>query len=128
MAILINNNKSMFRKQPKEINEGNREYKRYLLNADKLKIEKRATQMLFRLIEGESKALYLLGIEDDGTVRGLTKIELEITLTNIEKIAKSINAEIKKIRIYVGGLGNVATVRIILPSDEYNKILDNYYW
>ena len=118
----------VFRKQPPEINEGNREYKRYLIQTEKKKLDKRATQMLFRLIEGEGKALYLLGIEDNGDVRGLTKDELVLTLNNIKLIAKSIDADIKKIRIYKGGLGNVVTVRLTLPKDKYNEIIENYYW
>lgn len=125
MTILINR---VFRKQPPEMNEGNREYKRYLIQNDKNKLDKRATQMLFRLIEGEGKALYLLGIEDNGDVRGLTKEELVLTLNNIKSIAKSIDADIKKIRIYKGGLGNVVTVRLTLPKDKYNEIIENYFW
>jgi len=59
--------------QPPEKEYGNKEYKRYLINhpnnnQEKF-IEKRATQMLFRLIEGNSKAIYIFGVEDNGIIK-----------------------------------------------------------
>ena len=55
--------------QTPEKEEGNKEYKRYLKckkNYEKEFIEKRASQMLYRLIEGKGKAIYLLGVDDNG--------------------------------------------------------------
>ena len=114
-------------KQPPERDYGNKEYKRYLINHPKNKpelfIEKRATQMLFRLIEGEGKALYLFGIEDNGDIRGMNKKQLDGTISNLKKIAKSIKANIKNFRIYTGGKGYVCTARIQLPCEIFTKIL-----
>ena len=71
-------------KQPPEKEYGNKEYKRYLKNHPKNNqerfIEKRATQMLYRLIEGNGKALYLFGIDDDGEIVGMSKEELDSTI------------------------------------------------
>ena len=52
-------------KQPPEKEEGNKEYKRYLLcknpspKIQKDFISKRASQMLYRLVEGRGKAVYM---------------------------------------------------------------------
>ena len=70
--------------QPRELYYGNREYKRHLIINEATKpahmrhnlsrlLEKRGTQMLFRLREGNGKAVYLVGVEDNGrTDKGLT--------------------------------------------------------
>ena len=116
-------------KQPPEKEYGNKEYKRYLKNHPKNNqerfIEKRATQMLYRLIEGNGKALYLFGIDDDGEIVGMSKEELDSTIFFLEKIAKSISAKIKKFRIYTGGKGFVGTARIHLPIELLQKIMDS---
>ena len=42
--------------------------------SEKIKINKRSTQLLFRLSEGEGKALYAIGLEDDGIVYGINEM------------------------------------------------------
>lgn len=115
-------------KQPPENEYGNKEYKRYLINhpknCPKRFIEKRGTQMLFRLIEGDGKALYLFGVDDNGEIRGMSKNELDSTIEYFKKIVLSISAKIKKLRIYTGGIGFVCTARIELPSKILNKIVN----
>lgn len=127
-------------KQPPECDFGNTEYKIYLSpymrkNKKKKKnvptltfqnyIENKSSQLLFRLIEGKGKALYLLGIEDNGSVRGMTVEEMMMTLDNIKLMVQQINAKIKIIRVYEGGIGHVCTVRIFLPVEEYLKKVKN---
>ena len=116
-------------KQPPENEFGNKEYKRYLINhpknCPKKFIEKRATQMLFRLIEGEGKALYLFGVDDDGKIREMNKKELDTTIYYLKKIVLSISAKIKKLRIYISENGFICTVRIVLPNIIFNNIMDN---
>jgi GTPase len=109
--------------QPKEKYYGNREYKYKIINIDDIKIEKRATQCLFRLHEGNGKALYLLGVNDNGNVKGILLVDLLESIKNIIKIVSRINAIIKKINIYV--ICNVkntycAVIRI-------NKDIDKIY-
>ena len=55
--------------------------------------------MLFRLIEGDGKALYLFGVDDNGEIRGMSKNELDSTIEYFKKIVLSISAKIKKLRI-----------------------------
>jgi len=115
-------------KQKKELHNGNREYKIYLdsgnnesknelkqyknkskniidnLRKQKLinKINKRASQLLYRLEEGHGKALYMIGVKDNGTVEG---IEIELlfkSLNFLYKMVEIVNAKIQNIRIYKG--------------------------
>jgi len=101
--------------QPPENEEDNREYKRHLIplkRNEKFFYYKRATQMKYRLHLGNGKALYIIGIEDNGSNNGVTQNELEISLKNITTITEIIKANIKNIRIYNGLTGKIATVRI----------------
>lgn len=86
--------------QPPEKYYGNREYKRKIIKCDKSKIVKRSTQLLFRLYEGNGKALYLIGIDDDGIIYGLSKEELLHSFNNFYNITKMANCSIKKATIY----------------------------
>ena len=125
--------------QPPELDYGNTEYKIFLAPQIRKKknnpnlyylylhnfIQNKSTQMLFRLLEGKGKALYLLGIEDNGTVRGMSEKEMKKSLENIKLMAKQINATIRIIRVYNGGIGHVCTVRIVLPDKIYHEKVKN---
>lgn len=115
--------------QPPEKEYGNKEYKRYLINHPKNNqkkfIEKRATQMLFRLIEGEGKALYLFGVEDNGIIKEMNELQLNKTIFYLKKITKFIKANIKKIRIYKSKKGFVCSSRIELSEEILNQIVDS---
>ena len=105
--------------QPEEKYYGNREYKRFILfndkkeNRRKLKINKRSTQLLFRLNEGDGKALYIIGLEDDGIVYGIEERILIESINNIIEMCKIIKADIKNINIYNGINGYISSIRII---------------
>lgn len=115
--------------QPPEKEYGNKEYKRYLINHPKNNqekfIEKRATQMLFRIIEGNGKAVYLFGVEDDGKIKEMDENQLQTTIFFLKKIASSIKALIKKIRIYKSKNGFVCSARIQLSEEIFSNIIDN---
>ena len=85
--------------QPPELYFGNKEYKISLNFKNKnLKniFEKKASQMLFRLNEGDGKAVYLIGVEDNGISKGISLDELNISLQNLKKIAEIIDSKYKK--------------------------------
>ena len=113
--------------QKKEDFFGNREYKIYLDNeteeqlkinkkknkpkefVDNLKniknnsrLNKRASQLRFRLDEGEGKALYMIGVSDSGRTEGIDIETIYNSINYLEKMVKIINADIKNIRIYNG--------------------------
>ena len=136
-------------KQKKEIYNGNREYKMYLdialeskselrknknksddhihyLRQQKIvsKINKRASQLLYRLEDGHGKALYIIGIKDDGTVEGIEIDLLFKSLNFLYKMVEIINANIKNLRIYKGSGENkyVCTVRIEIPKYRQKQV------
>ena len=119
--------------QPPEKETGNKEYKRrliYFRKNKKIKLEefyqKRASQMLYRLIEGSGKALYMLGVDDDGKLYPLTKKELDITLESLKNITVIINSSVSSVRIYGNDMtGFIATVRIILNKNFLAMINNN---
>ena len=84
-------------KLEKEKDDGNIEYKRQLINLDNDKINKRMTQMKYRIDEGLGEALYFIGVEDDGTLLGLNENEYRESIYNLELIANKINCTIIKI-------------------------------
>ena len=55
-----------------EVEEGNQEYKLKLLDNSIEKVEKIASQMRWRTNEGNGESLYTIGIEDDGSVVGIS--------------------------------------------------------
>ena len=102
--------------QPKETEIGNKEYKRKILftkNHNKM-IEKRRTQMLYRLYEGNGIAYYFLGVEDNGQPHGISLSELLITIQNLKEISDGLNTEWKYIEIYPGITRNSYTAIVQL--------------
>lgn len=80
-----------------EIEEGNTEYKLQLTDADQARIKHLATQMKWRLYEGGNEAYYWIGVEDDGTMKGITEEQMNISLKVIYDIAKSLEAEVSEL-------------------------------
>ena len=108
-------------KIPKELNDGNKEYKYKLTDDyDEMKYQKLATQMKYRLNEGCGKAIYIIGVSDVGCPYGLSKKDMNITLMKILKIIKIIDVNIKKINMYTGISGIILTIRLYK-----NKIKNN---
>ena len=65
-------------------------------------MEKKATQMLFRIYEGKGKAKYLIGIKDNGEAVGMDYFKTLNSLYFLLKISLKINANINKLRFYKG--------------------------
>ena len=137
-------------KQKKEQSNGNREYKKYLdletepnkeikkkkdlpvrelnyLRQIKLekKINKRASQLRYRLEEGHGRALYMIGIKDDGTTEGIEIDKIFMSLGFLYKMVEILNATIKNIRIYKGNLDNkyVFAARIEIPNYKPKQLV-----
>lgn len=77
-----------------EIEEGNIEYKRYLINLDKIRFEQLLTQMKWRLMEGENEAIYYLGVNDDGSIYQMTENDKKETFFNFSLLVDKNKAEI----------------------------------
>ena len=104
--------------QPPEYYYGNKEYKLSLGYQKETPkrvnylLEKKASQMLFRLFEGNGDAKYLIGVEDNGNAVGIDEIDLALSIQNLIKITKKIDEKIKKITIYKGSKGLIASVKL----------------
>lgn len=77
-----------------ENNEGNCEYKRYLINLTNYRLEKLVTQMKWRLVEGNNVAIYYLGVNDNGSLYNWTKKEQKETMKNFRILLQRNNAVI----------------------------------
>ena len=120
---------TLFPNQPPEKEEGNKEYKRYLFwnNRDKNIseiefINRRASQMLYRLLEGQGKAVYLIGVDDDGRIKSLNDNSIKETIKYVKIISKEIDANVRVIRIYKN---NVCTIRLQLEENVLETKLQN---
>lgn len=110
---------------PPENNKGCCEYKLKLVYgtdiSKEVKEKKRikiASQMKYRLFQGNGKAIYILGVSDKGDVEGIEEDELEESIKFIENACITINASIYKKRIYKGNNGFIGTLRIELLNKE----------
>lgn len=90
-------NISLINDLDEEKDDGNIEYKRELLNLDEDIINKRMTQMKYRIYEGFGEALYFIGVTDDGKLLRLNENEYIESITNLEIIANKIDCNILKI-------------------------------
>lgn len=135
--------------QKKEDFFGNREYKIYLDNEtedslkhkikknnskdviDNLKniknmskLNKRASQLRFRLGEGSGKALYMIGVSDSGRTDGIDIEAIYTSIHYLEKMVEIINAEIKNIRIYKGKCEGkyICCSRIDIPNYVHTQL------
>ena len=99
--------------QPEEEYYGNREYKLYLDTYNNIdKLQKRSTQLLYRLNEGEGRAIYLIGVDDNGISVGCNLQDLFNSIQSIIKMSNIIKSEISKITIYHSENGNyISTIR-----------------
>lgn len=73
--------------EPEE-DDGNVEYKRQLTNLSPEDLERKSTQMQFRMKEGDGECFYCIGINDDGTPFGQTSEENEMSIEKLKKIAE----------------------------------------
>tara|TARA_B110000967_G_C18602400_1_gene419891 strand:- start:117 stop:470 length:354 start_codon:yes stop_codon:yes gene_type:complete len=74
---------------------GHIEYKRNLVNMTADKIKKYATQLQFRIIEGSGKAIYIIGVEDDGKIIGVNHDDTDNCKNKMVLICNEIDAKIK---------------------------------
>lgn len=71
----------------KESDEGNIEYKIHILSLDPIKINRLATQMKWRISEGKGHCYYYIGFTDEGIARGISKICMEKSINNLNKVS-----------------------------------------
>ena len=84
-------------KLPPEVEEGNIEYKRQLCSLSRYRFQQLQSQMKWRVEEGRGTAIYLIGVDDDGTIVKLNTKDKKESLKNVKKIAAKIDCYIDNI-------------------------------
>jgi GTPase len=114
----------MVKDLPRESDEGNIEYKLKLLNLTNERKEQLTTQLNYRLEEGNGECFYELGIKDDGFVKGISKVELEKTLENLNLLTDKLNVSIIKISETELEDGNMIAEVLIRRKPINNSYID----
>lgn len=97
----------------REDDEGNCEYKYSLAGASTDRVRHLVTQLLFRLNEGGGRALYRVGVRDDGTAEGLAECELRSSLLTLRAMAWTLGARVAEFQLAeVDSKMMVAEVRV----------------
>eukprot|EP00736_Rhodelphis_marinus_P002398 Rmarinus@m.12992 len=111
---------------PREVEEGNVEYKRHLASPDQDRFEQLVSQLKYRLTEGNGEALYELGVEDDGKLLGIPEDDLDKSIATLRRMAASLGAEANVIFRSRGSLpdAHVAEVVIRLCAKSEVKFQD----
>eukprot|EP01129_Flabellula_baltica_P014380 TRINITY_DN6869_c0_g1_i1.p1 TRINITY_DN6869_c0_g1~~TRINITY_DN6869_c0_g1_i1.p1 ORF type:complete len:578 (+),score=120.03 TRINITY_DN6869_c0_g1_i1:122-1855(+) len=101
-----------------EIEEGNIEYKRQLVEPTPERLVKLTSQLKWRLFEGHGEAFYQLGVDDDGSPYGLSEIGLEKSIANLRKMADALNCKVIVVCRRPGTNGYIAEVLVREIKDE----------
>jgi len=106
-----------------ESDNGHIEYKRTIADCGDKKAEKYATQMRWRISENVRNqcATYFIGIDDDGTIVGLSNEEIIECVTQFVLISRTISASIIGVQII-----HINEFSIIKIGVKIKKIQDNY--
>jgi GTPase len=102
---------------------GDTEYKLKLVLPTPERLNQLVTQMKFRLSEGHGQAFYQIGVEDDGTPRGISEEELEQSLRSLEEMVRRLGAFMNVVSRVLGYEGHVAKVMVRLLQQE-NVVLE----
>ena len=95
-----------------EYDYGNVEYKLKLCDVNVQRIQELTSQMNFRLREGNGECYYVIGVEDNGNALGISKQELEISLSVINTIAVNLGCQTKIRELIQGEEGLIAEMYI----------------
>ena len=109
---------------PREDPDGFIEYKRTLVDCDDAKCEKYATQMQWRIMQNlkNNIAYYYIGVDDDGSIIGLTDDAILESVKTILKIVGIIEGSIQSVNIIYVGENRI--MRIVVKK---KKLRDSYH-
>ncbi|KAI9488391.1 P-loop containing nucleoside triphosphate hydrolase protein [Zychaea mexicana] len=84
---------------PPEVDDaGNVEYKLKLVDPSIERLDHLITQMKWRLSEGGGEAMYELGVDDDGTLVGLSAEDMSASVDTLRQMADALDADVSIIR------------------------------
>jgi GTPase len=97
---------------PPEIERGCVEYKLRLAPANARRFQQLLSQLKWRLHEGRGSCLYMLGVLDDGTARGLPPGQLAASLAELRALALPLGCEARVVRTDAGEKPGTAFMRV----------------
>lgn len=106
-----------------EKEEGNIEYKLKLINKTNERIQKLVSQMRFRCHEGGGECIYNIGVEDDGTMVGLTEEEYKETINTLKSMAETNNYSIM-VLTSTETENNKKVYEVLVREKNENKYID----
>tara|TARA_B100000768_G_C11274659_1_gene375283 strand:- start:1503 stop:2519 length:1017 start_codon:yes stop_codon:yes gene_type:complete len=83
---------------PSEEFFGNIEYKQSIINKDNNRLQELATQLNFRLNEGNGISTYFLGVNDNGSISNISLLVMQKSLSNLRYICNIAKAKITNIK------------------------------
>lgn len=108
-----------------ENDEGNIEYKLKLMDLSSSRIERIATQMRYRCTEGGSECIYILGVEDNGTMIGMTEIEYNLTIECIKQAAIKNSYTVSQLsKTQVEGDNDRFVYEVLIRENNEQKYID----
>ena len=99
---------------PQEVEVGNVEYKLKLVSPTPARFQQLVTQLAYRLAEGRGRAVYLLGVKDDGALHGLCPRDMCASLGTLRRMCGQVSARMVVAAQRTKGVptGRIAEVRI----------------
>ena len=79
----------------REVEVGNVEYKLKLVTPSAARFQQLVTQLKYRLAEGGGQAIYEIGVEDDGNLKGLDADEMRASLATLSRMCASLDATMR---------------------------------
>eukprot|EP00697_Spironema_sp_BW2_P010343 gnl/Spiro4/25526_TR12726_c0_g1_i1.p1 gnl/Spiro4/25526_TR12726_c0_g1~~gnl/Spiro4/25526_TR12726_c0_g1_i1.p1 ORF type:complete len:698 (+),score=126.70 gnl/Spiro4/25526_TR12726_c0_g1_i1:88-2094(+) len=107
---------------PREVEEGNVEYKRKLVNPTPLRLEHLITQMKWRLGEGHGECIYEIGVDDDGSPCGLSDEDLAASLATVRTMCASLSADMCVVQERPGRQGKI--VELLIRQHSKGALID----
>jgi translation elongation factor EF-Tu-like GTPase len=107
-------------KLEEEHDDGNVEYKRTLINLDEDTFNRRVTQMLYRLHEGNFETIYIIGISDSGILMSLNEKEYNESIINLKLIAAKLDCSV--IKLSESNKNNLFTGEFLIRGNDKPQI------
>ncbi len=103
----------------------NIEFKEYLTNyhLKENRFQELACQMNHRIIMGKGRAIYVIGVSDDGKLKGIDEEKFNETVEVLRKIADEISAKIKSVERFKVNSGYVGIVEIVKSKAKEHIIV-----